>query len=83
MTQTKGSTLLILSELATTYAEIIKTASLPDLQIKTFETEEEALSRAGEANFGRTRSSQNDSARNKPSQMGSVHMGRSDPSDGK
>ncbi len=48
MTPTKGNTLLILSKLATAYADIINAAGLPDLKIIALETVEEALVRAGE-----------------------------------
>jgi phosphoglycerate dehydrogenase-like enzyme len=51
MIHTKGNILLILSQLATAYADIINAAGLPDLKIIALETVEEAISRAGEANI--------------------------------
>jgi phosphoglycerate dehydrogenase-like enzyme len=51
MGNTKDHTLLILSQHANAYADLIHSAELPDLKINAFETVKEGLSRAGEANI--------------------------------
>lgn len=51
MLHTKDNTLLILSQFATAYADIVNAADLPDLKISAFTTVEEALARAGEVNI--------------------------------